>query len=210
MDAHSEQDELDKLKAWWKTYGNSLIAGVVLGVAILVGGKYWTQHQNSQREEASALYEDMLTAARERKGDQLATLAGRLQKEYARTPYAGMGALLAARTHFDAGNAEAARQQLDWAVQNARHEPTVHVARLRLARLHAAGGRLDAALALIPAKDLGGFETEYHELKGDLLLAQGKHQEARLAYRQAIRQQRDLGPHRQVLRMKLADLGDST
>lgn len=210
MDAHSDQDELDKLKGWWKTYGNSLIAGVVLGVAILVGGKYWTQHLNSQREAASALYEDMLTAARERKGDQLATLAGRLQKDYPRTPYAGMGALLAARAHFDAGNAEAARQQLDWAVQHARHEPTVHVARLRLARLHAAGGRLDAALALIPAKDMGGFETEYHELKGDLLLAQGKRAEARQAYRDAVRFQRELGPHRQVLRLKLADLGDAT
>lgn len=209
MDAHSEQDELEKLKAWWKTYGNSLLAGVVLGVAILFGGKYWTNHQNSQREAASVLYEELLAAARERKNDHLATLTGRLQKEYARTPYAGMAALLTARVHHDGGNAEAAMTQLEWAVQHAGHEPVTHVARLRLARLHVAGGRPDAALALIPAKDMGGFDTEYYELKGDVQLAQGKRAEARQAYREAIRLQRELGPYRQVLMMKLADLGDS-
>jgi len=210
VDAHSEQGEQEKLKAWWKTYGNSLLAGVVLGVAILFGGKYWTHYQNSQREEASGLYEELLSAARERKNDQLVTLTGRLQKDYARTPYAGMAALLTARVHHDAGNAGAARAQLEWAVQHAGHEPVAHAARLRLARLHVAGGRPDAALALIPAKDMGGFETEYHELKGDVQLAQGKRAEARQAYREAIRLQRELGPYRQVLMMKLADLGDST
>jgi predicted negative regulator of RcsB-dependent stress response len=210
VDAHSEQDELDKLKAWWKTYGNSLIAGIALGVAILFGGKYWTHHQNTQREAASALYEDMLAAARERKHDALASLADRLQNDYARTPYAGMAALLAARVQHDGGNAEAARARLEWAVKHAVHEPALHVARLRLARLHAAAGRHGDALALIPGKDMGGFDAEYLELKGDVQLAQGNRVEAAAAYREAFRRQRDLGPYRQVLKMKLADLGEST
>jgi len=209
VDTHNEQDELDKLKTWWKTYGNSLITGVILGVAILFGGKYWTHYQNTQREAASAVYEDMLKAYRDKKRDQVLSQASRLQKQYARTPYAGMSALLAARVQFDAANADAARQHLEWAVKHATHDPVVHVARLRLARLYATAGRIDDALALIPARDFGGFDADYQELKGDLLVAQGKRDAARQAYRDALRAQHELGSYRQILRIKLADLGAS-
>ena len=36
MSAYADQEELEKLKSWWKEYGNSLIFGIALGAAILV------------------------------------------------------------------------------------------------------------------------------------------------------------------------------
>ena len=53
MSAYTEQEELEKLKAWWKNYGPALLIGVVIGVALLFGNKYWKEHKERQREEAS-------------------------------------------------------------------------------------------------------------------------------------------------------------
>jgi predicted negative regulator of RcsB-dependent stress response len=59
--AYEEQEDLDRLKAWWKNYGNSVIFGIALGAAILVGFRYWTQHTEQQRHSAAALYDRIFT-----------------------------------------------------------------------------------------------------------------------------------------------------
>ena len=69
MSAYTDQEELEKLKAWWKNYGGALLIGVVLGLGILFGHKYWTQYQEERRAAASEIYEQMLQQARESKPD---------------------------------------------------------------------------------------------------------------------------------------------
>ena len=97
-----EQEQLDQFKAFWQKYRN-LITGV-LTVALFAFAAYNTYGwwQNSQALEASKLYETMISAAA--KGDQEQTLraANDLQKDFARTPYAAMSSLIAARV-ADAG-----------------------------------------------------------------------------------------------------------
>jgi predicted negative regulator of RcsB-dependent stress response len=56
-------------------------------------------------------------------------------------------------------------------------------------------------------KDQAGFEAEYAELKGDIYLAQGQREQARTAYREALKQLPAGSPYAPVLNMKLDDLG---
>lgn len=207
MTAYEEQEELDKLKSWWKNYGNSVIFGVLLGAAVLVGFRYWTQHVEQRSQDASALYDRMMHDLHDRKFDAARQSGESLLKDYSSTPYAGMTGLLLARLDFETGDKAGARQHLQWVMDHAKDAATVHAARLRLARIILDGGDKPAALALLDVKDQAGFEAEYAELRGDIYRAQDQLTQARNAYRDALKQLPESSPYAPVIRMKLDDLG---
>ncbi len=205
MAEYSDQEQAERLAAWWKQYGTSVVIGVAVGLALLFGYRYWTQYQEQQRTEASALYEQMLAARKAKSGDADAA-AKKLMDNYAGTPYAGLAALQLARAQYEAGDHAAARATLEWTLANAR-DAMAHAARLRLARLRLEAGELDAAQALVDVKRMDGFEAEYHELHGDLARARNRAAEARDAYREAIRRTPPDSGYLRILTMKLDDLG---
>lgn len=207
MAAYEEQEDLDRLKAWWNNYGNSVILGIALGAAVLVGFRYWTQHTEEQRHAAAALYDRMLQNIRARKPGGARQLGESLMNEYASTPYAGMAGLLLARQDFEAGDTAKARERLQWALKNADDAAVQHAARLRLARIHLDSGDRQAAAQLLEVGDRAGFEAEYEELKGDIHAAEGRREAARAAYREALRLLPEGSPYAPILNMKLDDLG---
>ncbi len=206
MSSYSQQEELEHLKVWWKTYGASLIIGVLLGITVLVGYRYWIQQRETARETASALYDQMIGELRANRPEARAT-GEKLIGEYSSTPYASMATLLLARQAHEAGDKALARQQLEWALAHTKDAATQHTARLRLARLLLDAGELQPAAALVDAKDTVGFEVEYDELRGDIAIAQGQKDVARMAYRNALKQLAAGSPYIGVITMKLDDVG---
>lgn len=206
-DPYTDQEEVEKLKRWWKTYGNALLLGIALGLAILFGNRYWTSYQEQQAEAASALYGQLLEGYRKKEFDSVRKMGKTLVDEYASTPYAGLAAMMLARVSFDAKQPDAVRSHLRWAIEHATDPGTRHSARLRLGRVLAADGEFDAALALIDIQNAAGFESSYAELRGDLLAAKGDKQGAREAYRRAIEQLNDTSGYLPILNMKLDNLG---
>lgn len=204
MADYSDQEQAERLLAWWRQYGLSVLVGVAIGLALLFGYRYWTQHQENQRVQASALYEQLQTVRS--KPAEAVALAKRLREEFAGTPYAGLAALMQARVQYDSGDRTAAREALQWATANA-HGAAAHAARLRLARLLFEDNQLDAVQALIEVKRMDGFDAEYHELRGDLLWARRQPDAARTAYHEALRQAPPGSGHARLLTLKLDDLG---
>ncbi len=209
MSAYTEQEELEKLKAWWKSYGSALLVGVVIGLVLLFGNKYWKEHQERQRQEASALYEQLLDAQRRGDAQAVRSAGAKLIQDYDATPYAGMAALAVARAAAEAGDLAGARTQLEWVLAHGRDPAVQHAARLRLGRVLLAMGELDKVLALVDVKEAAGFQAEYLELKGDALLAAGRRDEARSAYQEALKQARP-GTRSATLGIKLDDLAAAT
>jgi predicted negative regulator of RcsB-dependent stress response len=206
VSAYSDQDELEKLKEWVKNYGGALLVGVVLGLALLFGNKYWTRYQEQQRAAASALFQQMSEQAQGAKTD-LARASGRkLIDDYKRTPYAGMAALLLARLDVEGSDQADARRQLQWAIDHATDPALQHTARLRLGQLYLANRQYQAALALVQS-DAPGFEAEYLELKGDAYVGLGKLDDARAAYRAALKNIPPSSQSRSLIEMKLANIG---
>jgi len=128
--AYTDHEELEKLKEWWKNYGTALLVGVVLGLGLLFGNKYWTRYQEDQRAAASALYAQMFKQTQAAKADQARTTGKKLIDEYGRTPYAGMAALMLARLSVEANDPAAARTHLQWAIDHATDAATIHAAAL--------------------------------------------------------------------------------
>lgn len=207
---YTDDEQVENLKSWWKTYGNALVLGIALGVAILFGNKYWIGYKKERAESASAIYDQLIIDYQKKAIETVRASGATLIEDYAATPYAGLAAMILARVSFDDGKSEEARRQLRWAVENATDDGTRHAARLRLARLLTNDNELESALALIEIKDIAGFEADYYELRGDIEAAKGNQAPARNEYKQAVKYLSASSSYRAVLNMKLDDLGPET
>jgi len=188
VDVYSPDDQVARLKQWWSQYGTSLITGVVIGIGMLAGLKYWQYHRTAQSEAASAVYQKMLSQFSAGMAGQAETLGQSLIQDYDGTPYAGKAALMIAKLKIESGNAQAAREQLEWASKKAKEPAVQHVARLRLGRLLLEEKKPDEALRAIDIRSRGGFDSSYEELRGDALLAKDDRAGAHQAYKNALDQ----------------------
>lgn len=208
MEIYNPDDQVARIKSWWKQYGRSLIAGVIIGVLLLAGLGYWKQYRQQQAEAASVRYQQLLGEYRQGQSETALAAAQQMVKDHASTPYAGKAALLAARLQFDAGDLAGARQQLDWAMNNASEPAVRHSARLRLGRLMLEQGETEAVLSLVQVRDMQGFDSGYEELRGDALLAKGDRDGARRAYRIALEKLPRGSAYARLMTLKLDNLGD--
>lgn len=207
MMQYSEDEQVEKLKAWWKSYGNALIVGVVIGLAILYGGRYWTQLQREKAAQASSLFDQLTYYVEKKDKKNVDAIGAKLVDDYARTPYAGLAALLIARQNLDANDKARAKAQLAWAMENAREENVRHVAMLRLARVQLDEKNIKGAEELVKAGAPAGFEMEYYELLGDIEKQKNNRPAARQAYEKALAHAADARNYADVIRMKIDELG---
>lgn len=178
----SDDDQSERIKTWWKENGTSVIAGAVLGIAVIVGVNYWRTYKAEQAEAAAALYDQLLQS-----GAGAAVDAGRtLIDEYPGTPYSGKAALFLAKAAFENDDPEQAAGHLEWAMAEAPDPADRRVARLRLARLALSRGDTDQASDLLAGMHSGGYESEYRELLGDIAMARNDPATARNEYQAAL------------------------
>ena len=203
-----EQEQLDSLKTWWKMYGN-LVTGLLLVVSVaVIGWQGWGRYQSGQSAEASAVYAVLEQAVAINDVQKIKAAAGELAEKFGGTTYASLGALMAAKQSFEAGDLKTAKAQLTWVAENGKHE-IQDMARLRLAAVLLDEKSYEDALKQLEAKHASAFDARYLDLKGDVLAAQGKKGEARLAY-QAARSKLGSqgGVAAELLQQKLDGLGE--
>jgi predicted negative regulator of RcsB-dependent stress response len=181
-----EQEQLEQLKGWWKDNG-TLVLGVLAAAAIAFAGwQGWRSWQTSQAAQAGALYEALARALQAGDGKAVREAGGSLVEGYPRTLYASMGALAAARFHFERGELKDAKAQLQWVLERSSSEELRDIARLRLAAVLLDEKGYDEALRLLEEKHAAPLEAQYAALRGDVLVAQGRAEQARAAYRLAL------------------------
>ncbi|HHL45285.1 MAG TPA: tetratricopeptide repeat protein [Gammaproteobacteria bacterium] len=199
----TEEEQLERLKEWWSKNGKFVIAGLVVGLASVVGMRLWTETRNSEAEAASQQYEQLLGLVGQGNFGQAEQIAGTLLTEYSSTPYASLAKLMLAKIKLEQGDRVAAATFLRQVMDNSGQDEIREIARLRLARVLLADGKADAALSVIEGAELPAIQADAEIIKGDIYLAQGKRAEARAAYERAM----VLGAeNRRLLQMKLDDL----
>ena len=202
----TEEQQIAAIKQWWKENGSSIVTGVVLGLAVLFGGKAWFAYQERKAQNASNIFAVMMKALQN--GDTLnaGEKAGMLLADYASTPYAALGALALARLRVEEGQLDAARTQLQWVLDNSNSEVFRDIASLRLARVLIASGDLDAATAIAGrAPSDVAFEALFAEVRGDIQRTRGDLVAAGAAYQQALAALPGDSQQREMLQLKYAD-----
>jgi predicted negative regulator of RcsB-dependent stress response len=203
-----EQEQLAELKAWWKQHGNLIVLAIVAAAVAFSAWQGWRWYQASQAAQGAAVYESLVRAAQTNDAKALRDASGTLIESYPRTHYASMGALVAARFHFDRNDLKSAKTQLQWVVDKSPAEDFRDVARLRLAAILLDEKAHDEALKLLEAKHGAAYESQYAALRGDVLVAKNQPAEARAAYKLALEKAiKEQGAFRETVRMRLEALG---
>ena len=205
-----EQERLDELKAWWKRWGSLVMVGLAVLIASAAGWRYWQNHTVSQSLEAATVYEKLTQSLAANDAKAAREAGSMLIDQYKGTAYASRAAMLLAKLNVSGKDLKSAQSQLEWALANSR-EPTVK----DLARLHLAGVQLDQkqyddALKTLAASHSDAFAFRFEDLRGDVLMAQGKQAEARAAYQAAFGKMDDNNPYRSIVELKLDALGGET
>src|SRR4051812_18898955 len=97
-----EQEQLATFKAWWNQYGNLVTWLITIGLSAYAAWSGWDWYQRSQAMQASQLYEELQKAMTAKDNTKLQRAAADMEDKFARTAYAQMSALFAAKSAFDA------------------------------------------------------------------------------------------------------------
>ncbi len=181
-----EQEQISQIKGWWEENGKLVTTLAVAAALASVGWQGWNWYRGKQGAEASALYATVQQAAGEQNAQKAREAAGLIIDKYSGTPYADLAALLSAKVQSDAGDLKNARVPLTWAAEKANDPALRNIARLRLATVLFDDKAYDEALAQLQAPADVEFAARFADLKGDILVAQGKPAEARVAYKAAV------------------------
>ncbi len=198
-----EQEQLDALKAFWKTYGNLITWLLILALGAYAAWNGWQYWQRDQGMKAGAMFDELERAAQAGDADRAGRVFADLKERFPRTAMAQQGALLAAKTQFDKGQIDAAKANLTWAAENAVEDEMRTVARLRLAALQADAKQYDEALKSLDAAKAPAFEGLVADRRGDILMLQGKRDEARIAYQAAFKGLGEKTEYRRLVEAKL-------
>ncbi|HSW70034.1 MAG TPA: tetratricopeptide repeat protein [Gammaproteobacteria bacterium] len=202
----TEQEQIQQLKNWIKQYGFTILAGIIIALAMTTGWRYWQNYRDRILSHASIVYDEMLNLRAQNNMDGASVQAKKLLKHYPRTPYAQMAALMLAREAVLRNNYIEAKNQLQWILDHSKDNSLREIARIRLARLLLAEKNPEEALNLLKKWDNKNFIGLVDEVRGDAYLEKNDMKSARQAYQLALAEIPNAVINRPVLQMKYDNL----
>jgi predicted negative regulator of RcsB-dependent stress response len=204
-----EQEQIDEIKAWWTQYGKLVMLVAIGLLGTLAAFQGWRYYQHTQAQKAVTLYEQLDRALLEKDPKKVRDIAAQVVATYGSTAYARMAAFAGAKASFQTGDLAGAKAQLTWALEHAKEDEMRDLARLRLAGVLLDEKKYDEALKMIEAKPTDAYTGLFADLRGDILVAQGKAADARAAYQIALEKSEAGSPYRGVIDAKLDALGEA-
>jgi len=201
-----EQERIAELKGWWEDNRWYVIGAIVAAILAFAGWHGWKWWNVRQSEEAAALYKPVAEAAKGKDAKKISDAAQPLISKHPGTFYASESGLVAAKAAFDAGNLDEARKQLEWVLDKGVEEHR-GIARTRLAAVLMEQKKYDEALKVLDGNKVEAFAASVADLRGDIMLAQGRIDEARAAYKAAIEKAVGRNPVKNIAETKLNALG---
>ncbi|WP_395340868.1 YfgM family protein [Ningiella sp. W23] len=193
----TEEQQIEAIKRFWKENGTIIIVGVVIGLGSLFGWRYYNDSVISSKETASSAYQSNLESFIE---SEDASALSSFASEFEDTGYAPLASLIVAQKAVQDEDYASAKTHLSKAA--AGNDEIADVAKLRLAKVQLQLSEYEAGLSTLDSVLSDAFADQVNELKGDLLYAQGKFDEAKSAYNLALAEL----PNDQSIKMKIDNI----
>lgn len=202
-----EQEQIDALKAFWKTWGNLITWTLIVVLGAYAAWNGWQWYQRDQGQKAGAMFDELERAVQAADLEKTQRVFDDLKQRFPGTTFAQQGGLALAKLQVEKQKTDGAKASLAWVAEQGSQEELQDVARLRLAGVLLEAKQPDDALKQLAGVKGKAFEALVADRRGDVLMSQGKAEEAKAAYRAAY----DALEERQVLRRlveaKLTALG---
>ena len=118
----SEKEQWEWLKSWVRSNGLWIVGGVALGIAILLGMRWWDARQDRVALDAGAKYHEILQALDRGDKTRAQTLTTDLERDHATSPYADQARLIVARQAVEAGELDKAAGTLKTVMEKTEDE----------------------------------------------------------------------------------------
>ncbi|RTL00333.1 MAG: tetratricopeptide repeat protein [Proteobacteria bacterium] len=206
LDLH-EQEQVDKLKYFWRDWGKYIIAVIALLVAGYVVSSGYSWYKQSQAQKAVAVYSDFTKNVTAGSKDKAFADVDKLIADMSGTEYASMAAISAAKLAFEAKDYAKAIKYLSWAKDNSSDKSLGTIATIRLANVYIDQNNFDKARELLRTKHDIAFDGLFYEGRGDLYVAMGDLNKARDAYKEGLQKAANDPSTQQAIQMKLDIIG---
>lgn len=201
----TEEEQIDDLKRWIKSYGPSILIGIALAVVALYGWRYWNTYQHNRAVKASVLYQQAVDAYQTKHNDLLTKAIVTLQDKYPHSPYTQYAVFIQAKVAADKKDYNAADAALSSIITHSRDKSLKAIAELRLGSVQMENHQEKEAI-----KTLEKITATNSAFKGlaliktaDAYLALGDTANAKINYEKASELLPDAGNTMPTLALKL-------
>lgn len=201
----SDKEQVELIRKWWKKYGNFILIGVAVGLVVGFGWRFLQQYQIRQSNNASVIYQALLSEQMAHQNEIVARYTEQLTQEYPKTPYASLAQLLSAAQAVQKGDMDLALKSLNWVVDHSRVSMLRQLARLRAARIFIAQGKPQLALGMLNKIEESGYLPVIHQLQGQAYLIAGDKKRAQQLFSQASQEYNQKGMTNSLLDMQLSN-----
>lgn len=192
-----EEQELNQLKDWWKENAKVVILAFVLGIAGVLGWRFWQSHQVNQIVQASEQYDALAYSSQQDKVAQFV-------QANSKTSYAVFALLDEAKSAVEKQDFASAENALKQALEQSQDEVLTNLAALRLGEVQFQLGQFDMALSSLSQVKAAGFSTRKMLLTADIQLAKGDNNAAKAELEEVVKVGSPL--EQQMAQMKLNNL----
>jgi predicted negative regulator of RcsB-dependent stress response len=202
----TEEQQEEAIKNYLKDNGNTIIAGLVLGLGGFVGFNYYQDNKLGQELALADSYQILVESSAD-DSNAFIEQGQAFVADNNKSSYASLTALALAKESAKYEDWSQVEKELLTAIENAPNEGIKAIATLRLARVQVQQEAYTEALTTLEQPIASSFVDQVEEIKGDAYLLQGKKDQARVAYQKAIAANGlDANPS---LQMKLDDLAQA-
>lgn len=199
----TEEEQIDDLKRWVKSYGPSILVGIVLAIALLYGSRYWKEYKHNRATQASALYQQAVDAYQTKHPELLQKAIGDLQDKYPHSPYAQYALFIQAKISADKQDYNTASAALNWIISNSRDTNIQSIAKLRLASVQIEQHQEDLAIKTLQSIKNPAFKGLALIKIADAYTVLGDTKNAKINYEAANQLLPDAGNTMPTLAIKL-------
>jgi predicted negative regulator of RcsB-dependent stress response len=202
-----EQERIERIKTFLKTYRWWLSSTIFVIIFTVVGWGVWQDSKKQQAQEAAVLYDHITDAIQNAELEEAKQILIQMQNKYTDTAYTQQASLLAAKTFYEEEQPDEAQSALRWVVDSPEDYGYQPIARLRLANILIEENAYDEALVLLTTHFPGAYQVLLAMTKGDIYLGQDKLEEAKEAYIKAYKASQESQIYSRILYIKLNTLG---
>jgi predicted negative regulator of RcsB-dependent stress response len=203
----TEEEQVERLRAWWKEYGLAIVAGIVIAILVVVGWRYYDNYKAEKAAAASLMYTTIISSQIDNNLTSAEAAANALIKKYPSSPYASMASLWLAKDDVTNKAYKQAITPLNWVLEHGDLDSLKSVARLRLAQVYLQLNQPKKTLATLELdRGKSVMSGLMDETRGDAYVKLGENKKADQAYEQALVAIPNSDKTRPVLAMKLANL----